>query len=119
MGNDLFRPEIESGFEEPGGTTPPRIPRSTPRVLTIAFSVNLAVVTLYRARSQMVHFTFYYRKLGKYRLVFFREKDLEQKKKNVRLALVTYRLIGLTTYDSDVMYGMKIILGVRRISTVD
>ena len=52
-------------------------------------------------------------------MVFFREKDLEQKKKNVRLALVTYRLIGLTTYDSDVMYGMKIILGVRRISTVD
>ena len=67
----------------------------------------------------MVHFTFYYTKLGKYRLVFFREKDLEQKKKNVRLALVTYRLIGLTTYDSVVMYGMKIILGVRRISTVD
>ena len=94
-------------------------PGVPPRVLTIAFSVNLAVVTLYRARSQMVHFTFYYRKLGKYRLVFFREKDLEQKKKNVRLALVTYRLIGLTTYDAVVMYGMKIILGVRRISTVD
>ena len=69
----------------------------------------------------MVHFTFYYRKLRKSRLVFFWQDDLEPKKtqKNpVSLALVTYRLIGLTTYDSVVMYGMKIILGVRRISTV-
>ena len=46
-------------------------------------------------------------------------KRFRTKMKNVRLALVTYRLIGLTTYDSVVMYGMKIILGVRRISTVD
>ena len=69
----------------------------------------------------MVHFTFYYRKLRKSRLVFFWQEDLEQKKKQknpVSLALVTYRLIGLTIYDSVVMYGMKIILGVRRISTV-
>jgi len=29
-GNDIFWSEIESGFEEPGGTTPPRIPRSNP-----------------------------------------------------------------------------------------
>ena len=26
----MFRSEIGSGFEDPGGTPPPRIPRSTP-----------------------------------------------------------------------------------------
>ena len=31
MKNDIFRSEIGSGFGEPGGTPPPRIPRSTPR----------------------------------------------------------------------------------------
>ena len=30
--NDIFWSEIGSGFGEPGGTPPPRIPRSTPRV---------------------------------------------------------------------------------------
>ena len=30
MENDFFGSEIGSGFEEPGGTPPPRIPRSTP-----------------------------------------------------------------------------------------
>ena len=30
--NDIFWSEIRSRFEEPGGTSPPRIPRSTPRV---------------------------------------------------------------------------------------
>ena len=29
----MFRSEIGSGFEDPGGTPPPRIPRSTPRDL--------------------------------------------------------------------------------------
>ena len=76
-GKDLKKQAAQPHQEFPG--VPP------PRVLTIAFSVNLAVVTLYRARSQMVHFTFYYRKLGKYRLVFFREKDLEQKKKKRKI----------------------------------
>ena len=28
--NGMFRSEIGSGFEDPGGTPPPRIPRSTP-----------------------------------------------------------------------------------------
>ena len=28
--NDIFWSEIGSGFGEPGGTAPPRIPRSTP-----------------------------------------------------------------------------------------
>ena len=28
--NDIFWSEIGSGFGEPGGTTPPIIPRSTP-----------------------------------------------------------------------------------------
>ena len=28
---DIIWSEIESGFGEPGGTPPPRIPRSTPR----------------------------------------------------------------------------------------
>ena len=28
--NGMFRFEIGSGFEDPGGTPPPRIPRSTP-----------------------------------------------------------------------------------------
>lgn len=31
---------------------------------------------------------------------------------------MTYRLIDLITYDSFAMYGMKIILGVRRFGTV-
>ena len=31
--NEVFWSEIESGFGEPGGTPPPRIPRSTPRAL--------------------------------------------------------------------------------------
>ena len=30
MRNDIFWSEIRSGFGEPGGTPPPRIPRSTP-----------------------------------------------------------------------------------------
>ena len=30
MENGMFRSEIGSGFEDPGGTPPPRIPRSTP-----------------------------------------------------------------------------------------
>ena len=30
--NDIFWSEIGSGFGEPAGTPPPRIPRSTPRV---------------------------------------------------------------------------------------
>ena len=29
--NDIFWSEIGLGFREPGGTHPPRIPRSTPR----------------------------------------------------------------------------------------
>ena len=29
MENGIFRSEIGSGFEDPGGTPPPRIPRST------------------------------------------------------------------------------------------
>ena len=28
--NDIFWSEIGSGYREPGGTPPPRIPRSTP-----------------------------------------------------------------------------------------
>ena len=28
--NGMFRSEIGSGFEDPGGTPPPRIPRSNP-----------------------------------------------------------------------------------------
>ena len=28
--NGMFRSEIGSGFQDPGGTPPPRIPRSTP-----------------------------------------------------------------------------------------
>ena len=31
--NDIFWREIGSGFGEPGGTLPPRIPRSTPWVI--------------------------------------------------------------------------------------
>ena len=30
--NYIFWSEIGSGFEEPGGTPPPRIPRSTPGI---------------------------------------------------------------------------------------
>ena len=30
--NDIFWSEIGSGFGKPGGTPPPRIPRSTPRI---------------------------------------------------------------------------------------
>ena len=30
MGNGIFRSEIGSGFEDPGGTPPPRIPINTP-----------------------------------------------------------------------------------------
>lgn len=30
VGNGMFRFEIGSGFEDPGGTPPPRISRSTP-----------------------------------------------------------------------------------------
>ena len=30
--NDVIWSEIESGFGEPGGTPPPRIPRSIPRL---------------------------------------------------------------------------------------
>ena len=29
--NDIFWSETGSGFGEPGGATPPKIPRSTPR----------------------------------------------------------------------------------------
>ena len=29
--NNIFVPEIRSGFGEPGGTSPPKIPRGTPR----------------------------------------------------------------------------------------
>ena len=32
--NDIFWSEIGPGFGEPGGTPPPRILRSTPRVLS-------------------------------------------------------------------------------------
>ena len=47
--NYIFWSEIESGFEEPSGTPPPRIPRSTPpriqtqlmQTLTVAPSVSL------------------------------------------------------------------------------
>ena len=35
MENGMFWSEIRSGFGEPGGTPPPRIPRSTPRVYLI------------------------------------------------------------------------------------
>ena len=33
--NGMFRSEIGSGFEDTGGTPPPRIPRSTPPGLII------------------------------------------------------------------------------------
>ena len=35
--NGMFRSEIGSGFEDPGGTLPPRIPRSTPPGLSGAY----------------------------------------------------------------------------------
>ena len=38
----MFWSEIRSGFGEPGGTPPPRIPRSTPR----AFSLDISAVIL-------------------------------------------------------------------------
>ena len=35
MKNDIFSSEIASEFGEPGGTSPPRIPRRIPRVATL------------------------------------------------------------------------------------
>ena len=39
--NDIFWSEIGSGFGEPGGTAPPRIPRSTPGLKPVKKLKNL------------------------------------------------------------------------------
>ena len=39
--NGMFRSEIGSGFEDPGGTPPPRIPRSTPPGPVIAYFAKI------------------------------------------------------------------------------
>ena len=39
--NDIFWSEIESGFGEPGSTSPPRIPRSTPRVTRAGKKISI------------------------------------------------------------------------------
>ena len=52
--NGMFRSEIGSGFEDPGGTPPPRIPRSTPPGATTTSSNDDANVQLLieKVRSQ-------------------------------------------------------------------
>ena len=39
--NDNFWSEIGSRFGEPGGTSPPRIPRSTPRVTRVGKKISI------------------------------------------------------------------------------
>ena len=52
MENYIFWFEIRSGFEELGGTPPPRIPRSTPReiylkkLLQTEFKAVIIIITL-------------------------------------------------------------------------
>ena len=41
--NGMFRSEIGSGFEDTGGTPPPRIPRSTPPGVSDCVATKLAV----------------------------------------------------------------------------
>ena len=57
VGNGIFRSEIGSGFGDAGGTTPPKIPRSTPRGLTVekknAFPKKIQIVCL-----SLLYFTF-------------------------------------------------------------
>ena len=43
----IFWSEIESGIEEPGGTPPPRIPRSTPQGHSTGTSITLAPLYWY------------------------------------------------------------------------
>ena len=42
--NDIFRSEVGSGFGEPGSTPPPRIPRSTPLLVSIDLVHELVAV---------------------------------------------------------------------------
>ena len=39
--NDIFWSEIGSGFGEPGGTSPPRIPRSNPWVTRVGKKISI------------------------------------------------------------------------------
>ena len=39
--NDIFWSEIRSRFEEPGSTSPPRIPRSNPRVTRVGKKISI------------------------------------------------------------------------------
>ena len=39
--NDIFWSEIGSRFGEPGSTSPPRIPRSTPRVTRVGKKISI------------------------------------------------------------------------------
>ena len=43
--NGMFRSEIGSGFEDPGCTPPPRIPRSTPPGIFPDFATLLAFIS--------------------------------------------------------------------------
>ena len=47
--NYIFWSEIESGFGEPGGTPPPRIPRST--LLTVTDVLTICAVHLQTQRE--------------------------------------------------------------------
>ena len=53
----MFRSEIGSGFEDPGGTPPPRIPRSTPpppRAVSVPFYATFVIAKWIRNKTQEV-----------------------------------------------------------------
>ena len=58
MENYIFWLEIGSGFGEPGGTPPPRIPRSTPRDSghQIVFETPEGVLTKARVPSKICNY---------------------------------------------------------------
>ena len=65
----MFRSEIGSGFEDPGGTPPPRIPRSTP-----------PPPRAYTPRSKLDHLVYVYmpRRKTKVRIIILPNKQVQQ-----------------------------------------
>ena len=59
--NDIFWSEIKSGFGEPGGTSPPRIPRSTSREFYQGVDWNFSTAFPGRIQSYLSRIILYLR----------------------------------------------------------
>ena len=71
LGNYIFWSEIGSGFRELGGTTPPRIPRSTPPPATLGPSTELCWADARATYRKQQHPNFEWRGNGQDRYILF------------------------------------------------